>query len=338
MINIKKLSMVSSAIRNILHSNLLNTQRPIQVSLAVTNRCNLKCIYCYGSYGYRKEQDFTTDELKALFRYLKRIGTFQIFLTGGEPLLRKDIAEIVSYLKSLEFNMGMVTNGLLIPSNIGILKKLNHIIISLDGDKSANDANRGKGTYSGIMKSVELLRQNNIKFSFKAVFNKNNMCQLDYLLSVAEKYGTTLETIMPYENTDDKSQFLSKEQKKALLDKILAYVKQKRPIEFSYLAHKMSNEVYFKYGENIVFGKKSGSYPPCIAGQLYLFIDANGDVYPCNQLMGRFKPKNIRKDGLRNAIRYARNRPCNLCSTPFLNEKRYLFSLNPKTVLYRLLQ
>lgn len=334
MTNMNKIAMAIKAIKNIILSELFNLQRPIQVSFAVTNRCNLKCIYCYGEYFYRKQTDFTLEELKRIFDYLKKKGAVQIYLTGGEPLLRTDFDDIVNYLKKLKFNIGIVTNGILIPHKLDILKKFDHILLSIDGDKESNDKNRGKGTFEKIINAMELLKKNKIPFYLKTVFNKNNYKQLDYVLDLAKKYNTTLETILPYENCGKKSTHLNLEEKKELMNKILKYKKQNEPIKFSYAAHKTSTEIFLKYKKSIVYDKDIKKYPKCIAGKLYLFIDANGDVYPCNQLIGdkKFKPLNIHKVGIKKAIKNTLNKKCAICCIPFLNEKNYLFSLNMKDV------
>lgn len=329
MTNMNKFIIVIKAIENIILSKLFNLQRPIQVSFAVTNKCNLKCIYCYGEYFYRKQTDFTLEELKKTFNYLKKIGVLQIYLTGGEPLLRTDFDDIVNYLKKLKFNIGIVTNGILVPYKLNTLKKVDHILLSIDGDKESNDKNRGRGTYEKIINAMDLLKKNKIPFYIKTVFNKNNYKQLDYILDLAKKYNTTLETIMPYENCGKKSTHLNLEEKKELMNKILKHKKQNEPIKFSYTAHKTSTDIFLKY-KGIVYDKNIKKYPKCIAGKLYLFIDANGDVYPCNQLIGNknFKPLNIHKVGIKKTIKNTLSKKCTICCIPFLNEKNYLSSLN----------
>ncbi|MBT3985325.1 radical SAM protein [archaeon] len=331
----KKLSMSTKAFSNILLCKGLGFQRPTQVSFAITNRCNLKCSYCYGDYSCRKDKDFTLDQLKSIFFDLKKMGMTQIFLTGGEPLLRKDIDKIVDYLKELNIDIGIVTNAILAPLHLKTLKKVDRVLVSLDGNKKKNDLNRGEGTHNKILKSLELMHKEGIKFSLKIVFNKNSYDQLNYILKLAEKYKTDVETIIPYENFGDKSLYLTETQKKKLLTKIMKYVKEGKRIKFSHVTHKMSTDVFLKHNKSII-NEDNKKYPSCVAGKLYLFIDANGDVYPCNQLIGSFKPYNIHDDGLKSAIKHTLTRKCKICCIPFLNEKRFLNSLQPEVVLSKL--
>ena len=69
------------------------------VSLNVTNRCNLACSYCYGDYPKREARDFTTKELLDLIEEFRSMGTRAIYISGGEPLLRNDIEEIIGAIK-----------------------------------------------------------------------------------------------------------------------------------------------------------------------------------------------------------------------------------------------
>ena len=92
---------------------------PSLISWNLTKRCNLRCPHCYieagaKAEGARIEDELTTDECLATIDDMKALGTEMLILTGGEPLLRKDIFDIASYASSQGMWVVMGTNGVLI--------------------------------------------------------------------------------------------------------------------------------------------------------------------------------------------------------------------------------
>ncbi len=138
----------------IVQANITKQWLPLIVSLTVTNRCNLRCIYCYGSYYNRNIQDYPTNIWLNLVDDLASLGTKLIHLEGGEPLLRNDIGDLIDYIKNAGMICRMNSNGLLVPKNINKLKGLDSLCISLDGDPEANNENRGQGTYEKILDGI----------------------------------------------------------------------------------------------------------------------------------------------------------------------------------------
>ena len=106
--------------------------------LSLTERCNLRCVYCMPEHGVplrpRAEQ-LTTDELVRLTRVLSGAGVRKVRLTGGEPLARKDAVEVVRRLGALGLrSLAMTTNGLLLPDRLAALAGagLTDLTVSLD--------------------------------------------------------------------------------------------------------------------------------------------------------------------------------------------------------------
>ena len=106
--------------------------------LSLTERCNLRCVYCMPEHGVplrpRAEQ-LRTDEVVRVARVLAGVGIDKIRLTGGEPLARRDAAQIVRQLGSLGLrSLAMTTNGLLLPDRLAALAEagLTDLTVSLD--------------------------------------------------------------------------------------------------------------------------------------------------------------------------------------------------------------
>jgi len=107
--------------------------------ISVTDRCNLRCTYCVPEEGIRMldhSDILTFEEITAFTRLAVSNGITKVRLTGGEPLVRKNIVELVSMLAQIDglVDLSMTTNGILLSTFAKDLKKagLNRINISLD--------------------------------------------------------------------------------------------------------------------------------------------------------------------------------------------------------------
>src|SRR5262245_10572323 len=97
--------------RSLLSWYVDGTPRPFSASLAVTNRCNLRCTYC--NTPFLDPNDLPLAKVEVLFDRLARFGVKRLGLAGGEPMVRKDIGEIVAMAKARGFYLTMNTNLLL---------------------------------------------------------------------------------------------------------------------------------------------------------------------------------------------------------------------------------
>ncbi len=134
----------------------------------ITRTCNLKCVHCYSDSEEKAyEGELTTDEGKNLITDLKEFGIPALLLSGGEPLIRKDIWELAEHAKAQKLRLTLSTNGVLITEDVAArLKKLGfaYIGISLDGIGEVNDKFRGK---EGAFKKAMAGFQNCVKVEQK---------------------------------------------------------------------------------------------------------------------------------------------------------------------------
>lgn len=160
-----------------------------------TLTCNAHCKHCGSNAEKRKyKEELTTKEIKEAF---KQIAEFMnapsifISVTGGEPLVREDLCEVMEYAtKQLGFSWGMTTNGILLnDKNIEKLKKakLSTISISIDGLEQTHDEFRGMpGSYKTIIENIKNLKKANFVEHIQAttVVNKTNIDELEALYNV----------------------------------------------------------------------------------------------------------------------------------------------------------
>lgn len=107
--------------------------------ISVTDRCNLRCVYCMPAEGLEFEPEdrhLTNDEITEIVRVLAELGVTKIRLTGGEPLVRKHIEELIAQISAVPgiSDISMTTNGIFLAKKAASLKQagLNRINISLD--------------------------------------------------------------------------------------------------------------------------------------------------------------------------------------------------------------
>lgn len=111
-------------------------QRPIiSLRISITNRCNVNCFYCHHDGILPQKYEMTPDEIHRIAQVARNIGVQKIRLSGGEPLIRDDIVEIVSKISSIGFkDVSITTNGTFLDKYADSLVEagLNRVNVSLD--------------------------------------------------------------------------------------------------------------------------------------------------------------------------------------------------------------
>ena len=177
----------------------------------ITDRCNLRCTHCYQE-SYSAASELGLDDLKWIADEI--IGTLSkwnkrgdIAITGGEPLLKREIFPLMHYLElaSEVSSLDILSNGTLINESIVErikgLTKLRCVQISLDGAfPESNDAIRGEGTFQRALESIRLLRNSEISVNIMFTLQRMNLGDVPSLidLAIAEGISTlTIERFIP---------------------------------------------------------------------------------------------------------------------------------------------
>lgn len=130
---------------------------PIRVWLEVTSRCNLDCGECFNKNHGEFYTDLPFESVLRIVDDLKAAGVLQLTITGGEPLLRKDIFRILDHVFERGFGVRFFTNGTTLnEQNAERLAgyDISHIFASLDGVGETNDVLRGEGTFGRISRGI----------------------------------------------------------------------------------------------------------------------------------------------------------------------------------------
>lgn len=319
----------------IAHAKITKKYAPLQMQISLTNKCNLRCSYCYALYPERPDPDLSTEEIKDLISQMAALGTKRINLVGGEPLMRKDIGEIISHIKKFKIECAMTTNGYFVPHKIEQLKSIDLVCISLDGAETAHDINRGKGSYKRAMEAIRELKKNGIRFQISAVLNKNSIPDFYSLLKMGQQEGFSVGFTTLLEQTQNgvknaPPDLPTDQEYREILDKIIEWKRQGLPVLFSEKVIRYARD--WKHGfakDKIMHQQPDHKYIRCNAGKHFGIMDVNGDIYPCPATVDVLKVKNARKEGMAKAFSHINNHPCKTCHIPCQNEfsRMYDFDL-----------
>lgn len=140
---------------NDLENKVFKLQR---INLVVTKLCNLHCRMCDVPELNFWENDMTLDQIKEIIKEAAVLGAHTLELSGGEPMMRKDIYEIISFAVSHGLKVFMATNGVLMgPGEVEKLLEagLTLITFSLEGPEQLNDLMRGQGSYQKTLNAIQ---------------------------------------------------------------------------------------------------------------------------------------------------------------------------------------
>jgi len=146
--------------------------------ISLTERCNLRCTYCMPAEGVPlspKSHIMNYDEVYTIAKTFVEHGVTKIRLTGGEPLIRKDISVILGKLASLPVELAITTNGITIDRYIDVLKEnnINNINVSLDtlSETKFKEITR-RNQFEKVYKNILLLIENGFNVKINAVLIK----------------------------------------------------------------------------------------------------------------------------------------------------------------------
>lgn len=167
------------------------------VSWNLTQQCNLLCAHCYMSAfaGADTSQELSTAECQRVMDEIAQVNP-QVFLilTGGEPLLRKDIFELAAYASAKDFTVVLGTNGVLLRERQAALMRQHGVVgasISLDStDPAKHDAFRHlPGAWDGAVRATKVLRDEGLDFSLHMSVTDWNVGEIPAMIDLANTLG-----------------------------------------------------------------------------------------------------------------------------------------------------
>ncbi|MFA5080398.1 MAG: radical SAM protein [Candidatus Paceibacterota bacterium] len=196
---------------------------PVSVTIYITNICSKACKHCVNKSSPIYQQDeYNFDKWIYILRKLRESGVCSIVVTGGEPLLRSDIFDILEEADKLKFSISLLTDfDEISDEHIIRLKKISHlndIQVSLDGEsKKTHDFIRGTGSFDKAIRRMSLLKKYNISYTISSTINNRNINEINGIVKIYKKYGAKylyLNPLAPYGRAKETMSgwFLSNEQ------------------------------------------------------------------------------------------------------------------------------
>ncbi len=171
---------------------------PVSGSIALTGRCNLKCVHCYLGSLYQAphiiSRELSTDKWISIIDEITEAGCLYLLLTGGEPLLRDDFASIYTHAKKSGLITSVFTNGTRItPEIIELFCDLppNGLEISLYGTTETTYFNITgiPGAYEKCRRGIQQLHTAGVDFSLKTILMTGNLHEFHDIKEFARQYG-----------------------------------------------------------------------------------------------------------------------------------------------------
>ena len=159
----------------------------------ITRACNLKCVHCYAKATFGPAADeLSHEEWLALLRDLKDFGVPVVLFSGGEPLMRPDLFELVKFTVAGGMRAVISTNGTLITPDVARRLKdlgLSYVGISLDGTEKTHDKFRGEpGSFAKAMNGVTNCQAAGLKVGLRFTISRLNFREVAAIFDLVEEY------------------------------------------------------------------------------------------------------------------------------------------------------
>ncbi len=301
---------------------------PFLVVWNFTKLCNLRCEHCYENAGPEPmEGELTTEEAKRVIDQFEDAGVVAIAFSGGEPLVRKDLFEVVGYAKAKGFYTSIATNGTLITPEVAKRMKgvFGYAEVSLDGFEEVHDKFRGiPGSWKRTCEGIRNCVAEGIDTCVALTATRYNLAEIPKLVDFAEKeLGVRRVIIFNYVPTgrgkniidqdltpEDRQELLKYLYGRMMQDgcKLIAYstAPQYSTISWEYaFGNEAAGVVSTHFTNRTAMMALQGRTKNlseflggCGAGRLYCGLEPNGDITPC--VFMPIKIGNIKQDSLRD--------------------------------------
>ncbi len=261
-----------------------------------TQACTSSCLHCGFASNPPTSDTLGTEESKRIADKIYDFGATYFGISGGEPLLRKDLPEIIGYAKNIGMNVSLITNGYFLDDKIldTLVRHGVRVSLSVDGREEINELIRGKGAYVKAISAIEKTSKAGLLdclvatlVNVDATHNNVSSEDMEHVIKLAEEYGArwvVIHGFIPFNKTKN---HLSKAPSSQQYEKIWHQVydlrlkyKGKPEVNvycpfFARVAKQRGLPDFESWFNNFFLGRCS------MAGK-YMSVVENGDVIPCS--------------------------------------------------------
>ena len=299
--------------------------------ISLIEKCNLRCTYCMPADGIPlspKADIMSADEIFGIAKTFVDYGVDKIRLTGGEPLLRKDFPAIIKQLSSLETEISITTNGILIDRHLAVLKECKVLKINLSLDTlvaTKFNAITLRNQFSIVMDNLALLLEHNFKVKINVVlikgFNENEI--IDFIALTKEMpISIRFIEFMPFAGNEwDSSKMVTQQE---ILNQVEAHYTPENVDKLIDEANFTAREYKIK-GHKGSFGIISSISNPFCDGCNRIRLTANGKIKNClfsnseTDLLTPFRNKQPIEDAISAAIKSKKKVRAGMTTTAEIN-------------------
>jgi len=262
--------------------------KPRLVAFEVTRRCRFHCRHCRAGAGPEGNEELTTSQCKKILKAIAKYQKCVVILTGGEPMERKDIYQIIRYGRKVGLRPVLATCGYLIDEKaIKELKKagITALSFSIDGASAdTNDAFRqSKGAFEAAVKAAETAKRAQVRFQINATISKINASEVIGIAELAKRLGAycfnPFILVPTGRGKEIEDAILDPVEYEVLLNELLR-IKLKAEIKVRVTCGPQFARVYRQAETKGLMEEVSG----CMGGRGFGFISYRGDVQICGFL------------------------------------------------------
>jgi len=270
------------------------------VAWELTRNCNLSCVHCRASAASGPyEGELSTEECKRIIDDILSFSQPTVILTGGEPLLRPDIFEIIEYGNNRGLRMVIALNGTLLDEAAAKRLKasgIKRVSLSLDGkDRQGHDNFRGvDGSFEAVTRAAQILDQADLPFQINTTVTTLNVYDLDAIYRLAKSLEAVAWHVFLLVPVGRGTGLKGKELSAAAYERVLHLLRDMEKKNELEMKVTCAPHYYRIVKEDGGTPKSTG----CLAGKSFMFISHRGIAQPCGYLEAN--SGDVRRDGVRS--------------------------------------
>jgi PqqA peptide cyclase len=258
---------------------MTSTPRPYTLVAELTYRCPLRCVYCSNPVDFHRSRDeLWTLEWRRVFSEAAELGVMQVHLSGGEPLLRDDLTELIQHARSCDLYTNLITGGTLLDDEkLRRLRDagLEHIQLSIQGAaRESAEKIAGVRSHRKKLDVAQLIGKIGLPLTLNVVIHRMNIAEIPELIALALELGANR---LELANT----QFYAwaAENQRTLMPTREQYDRAEQIAREAIAKYRGTLEIAFVQNDYL-----SGEPKPCMGGwgRSYMCINPTGDVMPCH--------------------------------------------------------
>ncbi len=171
------------------------------VILMPHSACNCRCVMCDIWKDNKNLKQLTPADVSGLMASLKKLGTQQVLMSGGEALLNKNFFKLCELLKAQNIRVSLLSTGLTLKNNADdLIKWVDDIIVSIDGDEALHDAIRNlPGAFNKLREGVQHIKALNPKYKItgRSVIHRLNFRNWENIIQAGKQMGLDQISFLP---------------------------------------------------------------------------------------------------------------------------------------------